>query len=402
MAESLSLPQARKLLLLSQRLPPVKQTGSAIAATLVAIENLGYIQIDTISVIERAHHHTLWNRNPRYQPSQLNQLIEQKQVFEFWSHAAAYLPMRDYRYSLPRKQAIACGDQKHWYNRDKRLMKSVLGRITAEGPLMAKDFENSGKKTAEWESKPAKRALEYLFMQGDLMIAKRVNFHKVYDLTERVLPSGINISLPQPEEYARFLITQYLQSNGLGQAAEISYLRRNTKPLIATYLQEMAANGELIEISAGGNDYYALATSLELLDKPLARSKLKILSPFDNLLIQRKRTQALFNFDYQIECYVPEAKRQYGYFSLPILWDGKLVARMDCKAQRKESQLHIKHLALEPSLAKTEAFCSALNRELKSFMRFNHCTSIVLHRTSPARLKSTLAMPNVSLRAGSV
>ena len=144
MTESLSLQHARKLVLLSQRLPPAKQTGKAIAATLSTIENLGYIQIDTISAIQRAHHHTLWNRNPRYKPSHLNQLLVDKQVFEYWSHAAAYLPMRDYRYSLPRKQAIANGNQNHWYERDERLMKSVLKRIAAEGPLMAKDFEDKG------------------------------------------------------------------------------------------------------------------------------------------------------------------------------------------------------------------------------------------------------------------
>ena len=154
--ESLSIQQARKLVLLSQKLPPGKQRGKAIAATLSAIEHLGYIQIDTISVIQRAHHHTLWNRNPRYNPSHLEQLLSEKKVFEYWSHAAAYLPMRDFRFSLHRKQALANGDENHWYERDGRLMNSVLKRITDEGPLMAKDFEPDKKseyKTGEWKSK---------------------------------------------------------------------------------------------------------------------------------------------------------------------------------------------------------------------------------------------------------
>lgn len=391
MAESISPDHARKLVLLSQRLPPAKQVGSAVAATLTAIEHLGYIQIDTISVIERAHHHTLWNRNPRYQATQLNQLIAQKQVFEYWSHAAAYLPMCDYRFSLPRKHAIARGDQDHWYARDKQLMRSVLKRIATEGPLMAKDFENTGKKTAEWESKPAKRALEYLFMQGDLMTVQRINFHKVYELTERVLPEGLNTSLPSQEEHARFLIRRYLRANGLGQAAEISYLLKKTKPLIATTLQEMTMGGELIQVSTGGNDYYALPSALELLSKPLSRSRLKILSPFDNLLIQRKRMQALFGFNYQIECYVPKAKRKHGYFSLPILWNGKLMARMDCKAQRHESQLDIYDLAVEPSLVATAEFCEALNKELIAFMRFNQCSRYRLQRASTPQIKTLLA-----------
>jgi len=390
MKESLSNQQARKLVLLSQKLPPAKQTGRAIAATLSAIEHLSYIQIDTISAIQRAHHHTLWNRNPRYNPSHLDQLISEKKVFEYWSHAAAYLPMRDYRYSLPRKQAIANGNQNHWYERDERLMKSVLKRIAAEGPLMAKDFEDKGQKRGEWKSKPAKRALEYLFMQGELMVPHRVNFHKVYDLTERVLPEETDTTLPNPEEYTRFLITRYLQANGMGQSAEIAYLLKNTKPLVSAALQEMVSNKELLQISACGNRYYVLPASLELLGKPLARNKLKILSPFDNLLIQRKRIHVLFGFNYLIECYVPEAKRQYGYFSLPVLWDGKLVARMDCKAERKKSLLHIHHLSLESWLVKTDAFALALYKELTSFLQFNNCRDLRLHRITPANFKPVL------------
>lgn len=390
MKESLSIQQARKLVLLSQRVPPAKQAGRATAATLSAIEHLGYIQIDAISVIQRAHHHTLWNRNPRYQLAQLDQLIADKQVFEYWSHAAAYLPMRDYRFSLPRKNALASGELDHWYDRDEPMMKWVLKRITDEGPLMAKDFEHTGQKIGEWKTKPAKRALEYLFMQGDLMAPHRVNFHKVYDLTERVLPEGTDTTPPDPEEYARFLITRYLRANGLGQSSEIAYLLKGTKQLVSATLENMVSNGDLLEVHASGHRYYAFPASLELLSKSLTRSKLKILSPFDNLVIQRKRMKELFGFDYLIECYVPEAKRRYGYFSLPILWDGKLVARMDCRTERIKSVLHIHHLALEPQVLKTEAFFLALRKELESFLKFNHCNNIRLHRTSPAKVKPEL------------
>jgi len=171
---------------------------------------------------------------------------------------------------------------------------------------------------------------------------------------------------------------------------KLAYLLKNTKPLIATTTHEMVLGGELLQVKVDGNSYYALPASLELLNKPLGRSKLKILSPFDNLLIQRKRMQALFGFDYQIECYVTEAKRQYGYFSLPILWDGKLVARMDCKADRKKSLLQIHHLALEPGLVKTEAFSIALHKELLSFMQFNDCSKIELRRTTALNLAPML------------
>jgi uncharacterized protein YcaQ len=387
--ERLSIDQARKLVLQSQRLPPVKQAGPAIGATLSAIEHLGYVQIDTISAVQRAHHHTLWNRNPRYQLDHLDQLIECKKVFEYWSHAASYLPMRDFRQSLIVKRRIATGDQQHWYVRDERLMKSVLKRISTDGPLMAKDFENTGKKTSVWGSKPAKRALETLFMMGELMIAGRRNFHKIYDLTERVLPAGTDTTVPTLAEHARFLITRFLQTNGLGQPAEIAYLRKNMKQLVSNGLQEMVAGGEVEQVRVGDETYYALVDSFELLNKPLARTKLKILSPFDNLVIQRKRMQVLFGFDYLIECYVPEAKRRYGYFSLPILWNGSLVARMDCKADRKDSLLHILHLAMETSLDLHEAFFSALQKELVAFARFNQCSEFRLHQTSPKRFKAS-------------
>lgn len=392
MKESLSIQQARKLVLLSQRLPPRNQSGRAIEATLSAIEHLGYIQIDTISVVQRAHHHTLWNRNPRYKPSQLDHLLSDKQVFEYWSHAAAYLPFRDYRFSLPRKYAFARGEQSHWYPRDEQMLKWVLKRIATEGPLMAKDFEHTGQRVSPWKTKPAKRALEYLFMQGDLMVPYRVNFHKVYDLTERVLPEGTDTTLPAPEEYARFLITRYLRANGLGQSDEIAYLLNDTKPLVVATLEDMVSTGELLQIRVASKLYYALPISLALLNKPLVRSKLKILSPFDNLVIQRKRIKALFGFDYLIECYVPEAKRRYGYFSLPILWDGQLVARMDCRTERNKSLLHIHHLALEPTVLKTEVFFLALCKELESFLQFNHCNKLQLHRTSPAQAKPELEL----------
>ena len=372
--QTLSIEQARKLVLHAQQLPPARASGPAIEATQAAIEDLGYVQIDTISVIQRAHHHVLWSRNPRYQPAHLDHLLEQKQVFEYWSHAAAYLPMRDFRFSLWRKNALKTGKQNHWFHRDEKRMKDVLDRIEAEGPLMARDFEGPGKKKAGWGVKPMKQALETLFMQGDLMIPRRENFHKVYDLTERVLPDGVDASVPTDEEYIRHLIFRYLGAHGLGQAAEMAYLLKNTRPLVTDALNEMVAAGEVIEIPVSDKRYVALPESLDLLKRPLLRSRLKILSPFDNLLIQRRRMVDLFGFDYQLECYVPAAKRKYGYFVLPVLWDGRLVARMDCKGDRKTGTLHVLSLVLETHLKKTDAFFHALEKELAAFMQFNGCT----------------------------
>ncbi len=388
--EKVSKQDARKLILLSQRLPPKTQIGDSLQSSLSVIEQLGYIQIDTISSVQRAHHHTLWNRNPSYETHHIDQLIADKQVFEYWSHAAAYLPMKNFRFSLVRKNAIKSGIENHWYAKNEKLMQHVLTRISQEGPLMAKDFENDGIKTGEWKSKPAKQALDTLFMQGDLMISSRQNFHKVYDLTERVLPENIDNSAPSSEEYLRFLVIKFLKSNALGQASEISYLLKNTKAKVSVTINNMLENKELKQIKTGGIIYFALPNTLELLNKPLQKIKAKILSPFDNLLIQRKRMQNLFDFEYILECYIPATKRKYGYFSLPILWDGKLVARMDCKADRKNSILHINHLVLEPTLLKIEDFSRALTKELKGFMDFNNCHHLELHECSPSSFKPIL------------
>ncbi|MDB1125516.1 winged helix-turn-helix domain-containing protein [Vibrio algarum] len=382
MTEALSIKQARKLVLLSQRLPARKQKGTALSATLSAIEHLGYVQMDTISVIQRAHHHTLWNRNPRYQPNHLDALISSKQVFEYWSHAAAYLPMRDFRYSLYKKQAILSGDQSHWYKRNHQVMKEVLSRIEKEGPLMARDFDGDGRKLVAWQHKSAKMALENLYMQGDLMVSSRVNFHKVYDLTERVLPQEVNTTIPTDEEYARYLIFSYLRANGIAQLTEISYLLKGIKPLISLTLKELVANKEVVPVSVKGIEYYSTLETLSLLNRSYQLNKLHILSPFDNLLIQRKRMQSLFDFDYLIECYTPEVKRKFGYFSLPILWNGQLIARMDCKAFKDEARLEIFHLALETKLKKVDDFIFSLKKTLPLFMNFNGCETMVLHKTT--------------------
>jgi uncharacterized protein YcaQ len=376
--ETLSAEQARKLVLHSQRLPVVSRIGTALSATLAALEHLGYVQIDTISVVERAHHHTLWNRNPRYQNGHIDQLVADRSAFEYWSHAAAYLPMRDYRHSLPRKQAIRSGAQEHWYTPDPKLICHVHDRIRAEGPLMARDFDHHGDRVGDWQGKPAKQALECLFMQGDLMISRRQSFHKVYDLTERVLPVDVDDSLPSEDEHARFLIRRFLHTNGLAQTTDFSYLRKGVKPEILRALKQMLHDGELIDVQLGASDfrYVALPESLELLSRPLARSKLKILSPFDNLLIQRQRMRDLFDFDYQIECYVQAAKRKHGYFVLPILWDGRLVARIDCKADRKTKELQILSLHQESSLRKVDDFRAALDATLEDFMVFNACETL--------------------------
>ncbi|MFT4937303.1 MAG: hypothetical protein ACI88A_000317 [Paraglaciecola sp.] len=378
-ATELTLAQARKIILLSQKIHCPMGEGDE--AVLAVIEQLGYVQIDSISVVQRAHHHTLWNRLNYYLPDDLQALEARKQVFEYWSHAAAYLPMRDFRFSLPKKQAIASG-QKHWHEKDPKLAKTVLQRIAAEGPLQAKDFEHKRavKNSAWWDWKPAKKALEQLFMEGELMVCKRQGFQKVYDLSERVLPDNVDISTPTITEYHQHLIRQFLRAQGFGTPAEMSYLLRGHKNVIMRECIELLEEGQLIKVRVKQQEYYALPNVIDLLQQNLSRNKVKILSPFDNLLIQRKRLQELFNFNYQIECYVPAEKRQYGYFSLPLLWGQNFAGRMDTKIDRLTSILHIKNLHIESS--KKSDFLQALHPALLEFMQFNQARTIQVHKIS--------------------
>ncbi|MEM7647038.1 MAG: crosslink repair DNA glycosylase YcaQ family protein, partial [Pseudomonadota bacterium] len=176
-SESLSLKEAQKIILQSQLL-----TGSRVTP-IQAIEHLGYVQIDTISVIERAHHHVMWTRCPEYQPEDLAQLVQDRKVFEYWSHAASYLPMKDYRFTLPMKKRFR-SQENSWFPKNPQLMKSVLKRIKEEGPLRSIDFkrERASKTNGWWDWKPTKKALERLFMEGKLEITRREGFQKVYDL----------------------------------------------------------------------------------------------------------------------------------------------------------------------------------------------------------------------------
>jgi uncharacterized protein len=379
--DTISVVDARKLVLMSQGLHRTNPFGLGIQATLDVINRLGYVQIDTISVIERAHHHSIWNRQNNYQNKDLDKLMEQKQVFEYWSHAAAYLPMTDFRFSLPRKHAIASGE-KHWHDKDLKLNKTILQRIALDGPLQAKDFEKVGsaKNTGWWDWKPAKKALEQLFMEGELMVLSRQGFQKVYELTERVLPSNIDTTHPTETEFLNYLIMRFLSAQGLGNAEEIAYLRKGLKSRISKHCEHLVENKQLIELNCQGQLYYTLPQSISLLSQRTRRKQVRFLSPFDNLLIQRKRTKQLFDFDYQIECYVPAAKRQYGYFSLPVLWGRNFVGRMDAKIIRTSGILSIQHLHLETS--KIEDLLPDLLQALQLFLNFNQGTKISVKKIS--------------------
>ena len=317
------LSRLRRLALAAQGLLQNKPYGRGLAGARKAINHLGYVQIDTISVVERAHHHVIHSRVPGFEPHMLNQLLINKDIFEYWSHAAAFLPITDFRFSLPYKNAIKSG-QTHWFRSpDKKLMEELLARIRSDGPLRSRDVGASTiKRAGWWDWKPAKKALEQLYMQGDLMVSDRDGFQKTYDLTERVLPSHVNLQMPSMEEYAAHLVDQQLRCHGFASLKGLTYLRRKAelRKAVNALVNERLAQGDLEKVKVSSGDEFILERGALERSLPRLKERMLILSPFDNSVIQRERLKALFQYDYQLECYVPEAKRQYGYFCLPLLY----------------------------------------------------------------------------------
>lgn len=388
-----SLAEARRLLVCAQGLESNWKLPAGTEGAAQVVERLGYVQIDTIAVIERAHHHVIWTRYPGYQAAHLDDLLSRdRRVFEYWAHAAAYLPMRDYRYYLPRIRHYAQEHRaRHWLAENRSLAKKVLARIAAEGPLGTADFEHIGEQRGPWwDWKPAKRALEYLFWSGKLMIAGRRNFQRLYDLSEKVLPPELDTSMPQPEESALFVARRALQSQGLTTVKQKDGGLSETKK-VGRALAELAEAGEAVQVQVEGLEkevFYAWK-SLLTVSRP-RRRQLHLLSPFDNLVIDRRRTQQFFGFEYRIECYTPAPKRKYGYFTLPILWGDALVGRLDPKAERREGLFRVKGLILEPGFKPDDTFCQALAHKLRAFAAFHNCSEVLVEETQPAGVRAAL------------
>lgn len=387
------LARLRRIALAAQGLLQAQPYGRGLAGARKAISHIGYVQIDTISVVERAHNHVLYSRVPNFNVDMINQMLLDGDIFEYWSHAAAFLPIDDFRFSLPYKQAIKSG-QVHWYKtRDEKLMAELLERIRIDGPIRSRDIEsNTTKRAGWWDWKPAKKALEQLYMEGDLMVCDRTGFQKTYDLTERVLPSHINSQMPDMEEFAAHLVDQQLRCHGFASLKGLTYLRRNAdlRKAVKTLVNERLAQRTLEQVQVNDGEVFIVEAGALERRLPRLNNRLLILSPFDNSVIQRERLKALFQYDYQIECYVPEAKRRYGYFCLPLLYRDEFIGQMDCKAHRKTRHLEIKSLHLKPHGFDQEAVIAAFVDAITEFRHFQKCDTVSLTKVYPEQLTQCL------------
>jgi uncharacterized protein YcaQ len=294
--------------------------------------------------------------------------------------------MRDYRFALPRMAKM--NGERNWFElSDRKLTDSILQRIQIEGPLRARDFADTRQvNNGWWDWKPAKQALEQLFMRGELMVSGRQGFQKVYDLPERVLPDWVDSSMPSMEDYANHLIDTTLRAHGFASLVSMTYLRKGKllRDAVKQQLQQRLETNLLATVDLGNNNTIYIDPELLETRAPRSNAQLRILSPFDNAVIQRQRGREIFAFDYQIECYVPAPLRQFGYFCLPVLYRDRLVGRIDCKAHRKDSSLEIRSLHIEQKVDAN--FSQLLCRALRSFAAFNSCDQLLVRSANSSDL----------------
>lgn len=379
---SLTKEQARNIIIDAAGLARKAQFGEGIEAVYRVIDHLGFVQLDTNYVVERAHHHVMAARVPGYETKWLANLCEDGRIYEYFISDAGYLPMQDFRFSLPVKKAFETQGKPNSKS-EINLMKQILDRIEREGPLMIGDFENDrlGASSGWWDWRPAKVALERLYLNGRLMISRTKSFQKVYDLPLNLVPQETDLSMPTDEEYARFVILRTIGALGIANVKEIAWRGRRVKGnLIKKELEKMAHCGKVKVVMV--EDLKAVFYMLPNQEINIKLSNdVFILSPFDILNVFRHRLKDFFNFEYQIECFVPAPKRVYGYFSLPVLAGETFIARMDAKADRKQKVLIVHNIHFEP-MELEQVIIEKFSQALKEFVQFNQCQDIIFKKSN--------------------
>jgi uncharacterized protein YcaQ len=337
--------QARQIWLRAQRLETSAPFGEGPQATAAAVEHLGYVQIDTINVIERSHHHILWTRIPNYRRADLRQAQSvDRSVFEYWTHALSYVPARDLRFFLPAMKRHKREGHK-WLSSVKPAdLRKVLRLIRRDGALTIRDIDDDvlTEKEHLWASrKPSKRALQLAFYIGVLTISERNGMLKTYDLMARHFGWDRPPKPASAGETTAYLLDRALRAQGVVSLDSICHLDAPSKPSIRRLIQTRVRRNELVPVAlegAGKQEHWARPETLEISDGG-AFELVHILSPFDPLIIQRKRTELFFGYGHRFEAYVPREKRVFGYFALPVLVGENIVAAIDLKTDRKSREL---------------------------------------------------------------
>jgi uncharacterized protein YcaQ len=396
---TLSLAAARALHLAAQGLLQPRRRKAVKADVMDAIERMGVLQIDTISVVARSPYLVLWSRLGDYDPAWLEQHLAEGKLFEYWAHEACFVPIEDYglyRHRMLDPGAMGWKYSATWMRERAADVAKVLEHIRANGPARSSDFERTdGQSSGWWEWKPEKRSLEVLFTAGALMIARRHNFQRVYDLAERVHPSWHDRQMPSMDQTRRQLVLRAVKAMGLARASWIADYFRTRRPHLDP--DALVASGDLIAARVDGWDdpVYLHPDHLGLAEQAmagtLAPSVTTLLSPFDPIVWDRRRALELFGFDYRLECYTPAPKRRYGYFTLPILRRGALVGRVDAKAHRRDGVFELKLVELEEGVRLSARLCADIAAAVQRCANWHGCPQVRLLRCVPATLAAPLA-----------
>ncbi len=365
-----------------QHLNSPRQTPLSRESLTRFVSDAGGLQLDSINVVDRAHYLTLWSRFGAYSKAHLDSLVYEKRVLvEYWAHAACLVASSDLE---GWGRAMADYKRLHkgwstWLKANPRILRQVESEIAKRGPLTSGAFArpaSQGKAGGWWDWKPAQHALDFLWMSGRIGIHSRRHFHKSYDLAKRVLPPFTPI---ERADFPRWHIKKTLRA--LGAAAEADLSKYMTFPRIAPSLRKetlkkMLKDGAVVEHRVEGlpGRWFALTEDLPDLEKAAPARGTTLLSPFDSLLWHRARAKNLFGFDYKIEVYTPAAKRKYGYYTLPILHEGRLIGRIDPKNHREQRRLEVRacHLEAKPD----DRLWRGLTEALRSLAEFVGATTI--------------------------
>ena len=387
----------RALVLHTQRL--TAPNGASPALTPDAIVDmmaaLGCVQLDTLHVVNRAHYITLWARCGAYSIDDFTRLIYspgQRRLYEGWGHAASIIPLEHYRYHRWR---VSSGSRQ-WLEKDgnRELAQQTLERIRSEGGLRVGDFEYSGPQRGAWfDWKPPKMALEVLFALGDLMVADRVNFQRVYDLSERVLPGWVDAAPAAPDEARRFCLEQAARALGVFEGAP-SYLVRLYAVCACQAHRQGADRGRRAGRHPGPVDErrpsrgWCIAITCRCCrraaDGEIKPERTTFLAPFNSLFWAWERDQSLWGFRQRLECYLPAAQRIYGYFSLPILHKSRLVGRFDPKLERKTGMLRLNALYLEPGVEADDELVAGVAAAMRDFLAWHGAKDFQIEKSDPA------------------
>ena len=341
---SLTKAAARHIWLRAQRLDTQAPFGGGPQATAVAIEHLGYVQIDTINVIERCQHHILWTRIPNYRRADLRQAQSvEKSVFEYWTHALSYVPAKDLRFFIPAMKRHKREGHKWFSSVRPADLHKVMRLIRRDGALTIRDIDDDALVDKEhlWASrKPSKRALQLAFYDGRLTISERNGMLKTYELTGRHFGWEKPPKAASGAEVTAYLLDRALRAQGVVSLDSICHLDAPSKPLIRRLIEARVRKKALVPVALEGapkQEHWTQPAALEDAGDP--SELVHILSPFDPLIIQRKRTHLFFDYEHRFEAYVPKEKRRFGYFALPVLVGDDIVAALDLKTDRQNRKL---------------------------------------------------------------